>query len=186
MEFKDDLTGVGLVSTLSFLFKFLSGLGCLIWNSGVAELYRLGCLRRASRRRACHCRNVTFYLPCYILGDRHGYRSATWITLYTRCNAFNGKLLVSDATLTIGPAVHSCTMPSRLGATALWCIVYIGYCFGECLAQVIEQERLNIERKQLEPVVAGCVCHCGAHRAIAPDLITYCNSSSTWELLFLS
>jgi hypothetical protein len=30
MEFKDDLTGVGLVSTSSFLFKFLSGLGCLI------------------------------------------------------------------------------------------------------------------------------------------------------------
>jgi hypothetical protein len=119
MEFKDDLTGVGLVSTLSFLFKFLSGLGCLIRNSGVAELCRLVCLRRVSRRRTCHCRNVTFYLLCYILGDRHGYRSATWITLYTRRHAFNGKLLVSDATLTIGPAVHSCTMPSRLGATAL-------------------------------------------------------------------
>jgi hypothetical protein len=39
--------------------------------TGVAELYRLGCLRRANRRRTCHRRNVTFYLPCYIFGDIH-------------------------------------------------------------------------------------------------------------------
>ena len=41
--------------------RIISGLERLIWSAGVAELRRLGCLRRASRRSTCHCRNATFY-----------------------------------------------------------------------------------------------------------------------------